>query len=192
MKLHASIVAVTFAPVGDSNTSAITNSLQEGLQAGTWVSQALAPQYGLGLRGGWAKRGATSADAAANVTAWRPNVAVIMIGTNDLQLNWTYSIWSIAQANILTIASTVGAGSVVLSELPPLNRYPRSELLFNQHLVVLAKAEGWTLVDPWASFRAANGTWKHSSDAQDGVHGTLATWDVVGDRLGASIFAAGR
>lgn len=181
--------------LGDSNTAAHQRTLAQGLTSGSWVSAAISPTYRTTLDGGWAKSGANSSLMLKNTQRWRPDVLVIMIGTNDVARQGYQLPWAQTRANIIAAVAKVQPKRVLLSAVAPMNvtdatpypRDPADEVAYNARLRALASNEGWTFVDPWTHFRASDGTWANPNDTSDGVHGTRATWASVGRLLGAEI-----
>jgi lysophospholipase L1-like esterase len=188
-------VEITVSVLGDSNTAAHRRTLAEGLASGSWAAAAISPTYGTTLDGGWAMSGANSSMMLENTQRWRPDVLVIMIGTNDLARQGYELPWAKTRANIIASVAKALPKRVLISAVAPLDvtdatpypRDPTDELVYNARLRALASYEGWTFVDPWSRFRAPDGTWTDPNDTSDGVHGTRATWSSVGRILGPAI-----
>jgi hypothetical protein len=193
---HANAVPkISVSVLGDSNTAAEQKTLAQGLASGSWADAAISPTYGTTLDGGWAATGANSSMMLKSTQRWRPDVLVIMIGTNDIARQGYQLSWAQTRANIIAAVAKVLPKRVLLSAIAPLDvttvtpdpRDPADEVAYNARLQALASDEGWTFVDPWSRFRAEDGTWINPIDTIDGIHGTRATWSSVGRFLGAQI-----
>jgi lysophospholipase L1-like esterase len=177
--------AVTsFVAVGDSLTAGPVPLPELRFPgSGSWVGTAQGEP--LEIRGGWAVPGATTADMLAGVQRQDADVVVVLAGTNDIY----YGIpWETRAANIQAIVDTVGARSVLLSAIPPMDGLPVEALDHNGRLAALAQARGWSFVDPWTGVRTANGTFVPGASA-DGTHPTPAVADEAGRGIRDALLA---
>jgi lysophospholipase L1-like esterase len=194
--LASRLPTITVSVLGDSNTSASTLSLGQGLALGSWPATGITAKYHAVLHGGWAQSGANSAAARTHAADWKPDVLIVMISTNDILWNHVPVSLTKTRANIVAAVAKVRPKAVIISGIAPLTvagnpGQSASEVKENANLKSLAQQHGWHFVDPWAQFRAPNGTWANPSDTRDGIHGTVATWSRVGKFLGESVDAVG-
>jgi lysophospholipase L1-like esterase len=190
---------ITVSVLGDSNTAARTTSLRLALTHGSWARTAVSRTYDTVAKGGWAQTGANSRMMLAAAKSWRPNMLVVMIGTNDLGRSGYQLSWDQTKKNIYKTVKHVHAKHVLISAIAPISteqfgdvwpdapQLSEEAVAYNSRLLALAHSHGWHYVDPWKSFRAADGTWADDAATADGVHGTVATWAVVGRVIGADI-----
>lgn len=173
---------ITYAPYGDSLTD----------DPYGWASRQTKTQYV--EQGGYYHSGYTSAQILASMPAEptganRPEVAVIMAGTNDVRLGATSLTINV---NVVAIAEKSGAQHVIVSALPPSNLTDygtshidraRNDLIVNRDLIATAARHGWQYIDPFAAFRQLDGTWGTGYAISDGVHPT----DTVSKSVAARV-----
>jgi|1186.fasta_scaffold278384_1 lysophospholipase L1-like esterase len=179
--------AVPFGVVGDSltaGTKPLAGSGQTGVPS--WLHGAEGAP--LELSGGWALPGATTAQMLAGLQRVDADVLVVLAGTNDLQLAVP---WETVRDNLLAIVATAGVPRVVLSTVPPLDRFPAHREQYNRRLRALADEQHWRLVDPWTAVQS-DGAWVPGTTI-DGVHPTAQVADRAGRAIRAVVLdAAGR
>lgn len=170
---------IRVAVVGDSNTTGLSGTLENGITAGqSWVAQLHEPQFV--VVGGWARDGASTALMAEQLDQLGDvDVLVLMGGTNDppLGIDRASTI-----SNLHKMVQIVQPGSVVLSSVPPVQAVPERATRLNDELREAARVSHWRFADPWAPLRASGGTWK-SPYLRDGIHTTTAGYALVGQEL---------
>jgi lysophospholipase L1-like esterase len=179
----AASAPVGTAVFGDSNSTGFAGTLEAGIAAGTtWVSQL--PPEEFTLVGGWALDGATSTEMADAAVAM-PDAAlvIIMAGTNDIA---TGVPTQITLDEITRIADTVGATSVALCAIAPLNWSPGEAVDMNAALAGYARAQGWLFIDPWVQVRNTDGTWIPAY-LTDGVHTSAEGYAIAGAQIAAQL-----
>jgi lysophospholipase L1-like esterase len=170
---------VTFGVVGDS----LTAGTKIGLPS--WVHGALGAP--LALTGGWAVPGAFTSEMRIGLHHVDADVLVVLAGTNDVE----YGVpWWNTRDNLLGIVAEAGVHEVVVSTLPPLDRFPAERDDCNRRLLALADEQGWHLVDPWTAVQLSGG-WAPGTTL-DGVHPTAAVADEAGRVIRAAVLAVGR
>lgn len=175
----------TFTVWGDSHTSYLKPTLEEGLATtGCWPSYA--EGHELTLAGGWAKAGATSADILANVYEIPADIAIIMVGTNDITDDVPNAVTA---ANIHAIGLATGADRVLVLANPPRTggRATKQKNLNTALAATFGIPEGWDFYDPWTVQRAADGTWSKASYTVDGLHATRGVYEYMGLEMGGAI-----
>ncbi len=174
---------VRFGVVGDSLTAGAGGPVGSTDVGGatSWVPAADVPP--LQLRGGWAVPGARTSDMRAGVEPLDADVLVVMGGTNDVQGELP---WGRSRDELLDIVATAGVAEVVVSAIPPLDRFPMEARQYNEALQALAGEQGWEYVDPWSGIATAQGTWAAGSSG-DGIHPTQEVADLVGTRIRAAV-----
>ncbi len=174
-----------FGTYGDSHTTYSKASIEEGRKAkGSWTHFAQSAE--VGYAGYWAKNGATTADALKQVSCHQHDILVLLLGTNDITKNVSRPQ---IRANLRAIVRKECADQVLLVALPPRSdmRYAATTVSFNTSLKTLAKAQGWTFLDPWTKHRAKNGAWLQRSYAPDGLHATRAVYAQAGYAIRAAM-----
>jgi len=171
------------AVFGDSNSTGFSGTLEAGVAAGTaWVSHMPAEEFT--LVGGWAIDGSTStamADAAMAIPD--AELLIVMAGTNDIAAG-VPTVFTLDE--ISRIADTVGASSIVLCAIAPLNWSPGAVTDLNAALKEYARAQGWLFIDPWAPVRNPDGTWA-SAYLTDGVHTSAEGYAIAGAQIAAQL-----
>jgi lysophospholipase L1-like esterase len=170
---------MTVAVLGDSNTTGFSGTLEAGMAAGTaWVAQLPADEFS--VVGGWAVDGST-ASVMADAAGALPDAAVliVMAGTNDIAVG----VPTDSTLNEITrIAEAVGARSLVVCAIPPLNWAPDAAQDLNAALQAHASAQGWLFVDPWVQMRNGDGTWV-AEYLTDGVHTSAEGYAAAGRQI---------
>jgi len=168
------------AVIGDSNTTGLSGTLEQGVAAGTaYVAQLEDP--GVEFVGGWAHDGASSELMARQVPAVPDvDVLVVMAGTNDAAQGIDASRRAAALDNM---ARTVAADRTVLLAVPPIDVRPAQAIDLNAELKALAEARGWGFHDPWVDLRTPEGTWAEPYRL-DGLHTNAAGYTALGDDMG--------
>jgi lysophospholipase L1-like esterase len=165
----------SYVAVGDSITAGMVpgvDSLDSPGPTG-WLAGEVSDE--LVRVGGWAVPGSITADMAAGVVPTAADVLVLLGGTNDLARGIP---WSVTEANLRAIATTVGAGTTLAVALPPSDADPIGHTEFNARLAALAGEQGWRFVDPWTSVSAA-GSWAAGTTVE-GIHPVPAVAATVG------------
>lgn len=165
---------VTFASEGDS-ISALRDNNNVVIQW-SWVRDAVT-DGGLKYIGVYMRAGAATPELRAHAAWTKAQVEVIMAGTNDVSQGISPNVTC---QNINFMFARGGAAHKVLSAIAPRNSDHIAQTnALNATLARYAKAEGWTFIDPWASVRMPNGTWRPGTNA-DRLHPSPATGALVG------------
>ena len=171
--------SIRVAVVGDSNTTGLGGTLDNGVATGqSWVAQLQKPRFD--VVGGWARDGASTALMAQQVTPLPDiDVLVFMGGTNDPPqgISGTGTI-----ENLRRIVEVVHPQHVVVSSVPPVQALPGRAVLLNNELRESALRSHWEYADPWAALRTSEAKWVHPY-LRDGIHTTPAGYAVVGEAL---------
>jgi hypothetical protein len=152
------------AVVGDSLSAGRSGFLGNGLDDESWMTYAKGD--GVDFAGGWARAGATPDEMAAAV---RPiddvDVLVILAGTNAVRTGKTFAEERSAYERIV---DTVGARSVIVSDIPPYRWRPKTALAYAKALQQFVTEQGWHWADPWTFARSGSG-WA-TGVSTDGTH----------------------
>ncbi|HEV7187283.1 MAG TPA: SGNH/GDSL hydrolase family protein [Blastococcus sp.] len=156
--------------VGDSITEAHSPDFDGGeIGPDSWAAEA--NELGATVVGGWAHAGATTADMIAGLqhgSIPAGDVLVVMAGNNDVDRHVPVAA---IEDNLRLIAALVPGRRVVLSTLAPEDAVAPAVQAVNSRLPALARAEGWTLLDPMTAIRAPDGKYLPGMTV-DGVHPT--------------------
>jgi lysophospholipase L1-like esterase len=176
---------IRIAVVGDSNTTGLQGSLENGVANGTaWVAQLTSGEFK--FVGGWARDGATSTVMAQQTQPIADvDLLVIMAGTNNAAQG--ISTEQLA-ADFETIAATIDADEVVLSADPPLDGTPEVIADLNVTIAEIAKDEGWRFHDSWAELRSPQQKWLPEYRL-DGVHTTKEGYGVMASDMESYLLA---
>lgn len=170
---------IRVAVVGDSNTTGLSGTLENGIAAGqSWVAQLHEPWFV--VVGGWARDGASTALMAEQVEPLPDvDVLVLMGGTNDppVGIGQEETI-----GNLRRIVDVVHPDAVVLSSVPPVQTVPKRATDLNAALQETAVQAHWRFADPWAALRVPGGTWAPPY-LRDGIHTNTAGYALVGQAL---------
>lgn len=143
-------------------------------------------QDSLVFGGGFAQDSATSAIVLAGAKKMNADVAVCLVGVNDI---YAAVPQATTIANIVALEAKVGADKFVLCKLAPYNANPAAAVSLSAAYEVLAAERGWTLIDPYAAYRKPDGTWTAGASG-DGVHPTVAVQQAAALVYRAGIVAA--
>lgn len=182
----------SFVVVGDSITAGSADVAQplvgDRVQGDASWLPAAEQVSGWDLVAGWAVPGATTADMLSGVapTDWTADVLVVMAGTNDLARGVP---WAESADDLEGIVATVGAPTVVVVAIAPMDPRPAARSGYNAALADLAGRNGWTYLDPWGGVDAGGAFTPGASG--DGIHPTPAVAADVGRRIGQSLAALG-
>jgi hypothetical protein len=178
--------AITFAYAGDSITA----------RPDSWL-HAIEPDTRLHAVGGYAHSGYRADQVLAEIGPVRDaDVLVVELGTNDVNQAIPTAT---TIANVDAVIRKVGARHVLVVAGPPsdwtTSRWGADrrtgQIVLSRALDRNAAAHGWSYVDPFTTFRQADGAWVRGS-SPDGIHGTAATNVVVARAMAAAISAADR
>jgi lysophospholipase L1-like esterase len=176
-----SVIAVSFAVVGDSITEADSPGINAGSStAGSWTFHA--SDRTAEFVGGWARSGATTRQMAEGVSRVRADCLVVLAGTNDVAQGIPFDQ---SADNLRSIVSTAGIGTVIVSTIPPFDPDPQAAARYNRDLAELAAREGWTFSDPMEGVRA--GDRFRPALSADGVHPTEEGARMIGESLRAEV-----
>lgn len=182
--LAPAVDGLTFAAVGDSVT--VGNSpdfakLKVG--DGSWVMYARSEAFP--FEGGWAKKGATTAEMLENAapvtsgTAKKPVEALVIIaGTNDSGQKVPFEE---SARNLSAIAAKVGAPKVIVSSIPPRDAAPAVAVEYNAKLKPFVESQGWEFVDAMAGVR--EGDRYKEGMTSDGIHPTATAAQIIGETI---------
>jgi hypothetical protein len=174
---RTSTTGATFAVVGDSLTAvSVTDFADREVNPTSWVNRLLGSQ--LDFVGGWARPGALTETMAEEVEVERPDVLIIMGGTNDVIHGVPTST---TERNITAIVDKVIPENVVISLIPPVDSLPGRADDLNVSLKRLAVDNGWDWVDPYATLR--DGERFAAGATVDGVHPTADGQKVIGTTI---------
>ncbi|MCU1528524.1 MAG: hypothetical protein JWP75_2287 [Frondihabitans sp.] len=176
---------VRVAIVGDSLTAGGARTIPAmGLDQNTWMTYAQGD--GIAWVGGWAKGGTTVQVMAQNV---RPiahvDVLVLMAGTNDVRLHYTFAQ---AAPYYDSIVRTIDPKRVIIGAIPPYDRRPKAAAAYGQRLKEYALSRGWEYTDPWRFAR--DGRVYVAGVSNDGVHPTTRGYRIVGHEYRDAILRA--
>lgn len=173
--------AVRFAYAGDSITA----------RPDSWL-HALESDPAVHAVGGYARSGARSDEVSAEVgSVPDAEVLVVEVGTNDVNqaVPTTDTLRSVD-----AIVRRVGAARVLVVAGPPSDRTTSQwgadrragQLVLTAALRRDAEDHGWSFVDPFVPFRAADGGWV-SGTTPDGIHPSAAASEVIGRTMAEAI-----
>jgi hypothetical protein len=177
--------AVTFAYAGDSITA----------RPGSWLRD-LASDPAVHALGGYAHSGyrADQVDALMP-TVPGADVLVVELGTNDVN-QAVPAARTIAAVNALV--EREGAPHVLVVDTPPSDHTTSlwgvdrrtGNAAMNRDLAADARQHGWTVVDPFAADRTADGAYAPGTTL-DGIHPTTAANVAIARRFASAVVAAG-
>lgn len=185
---------VRFAAFGDSITAVWMPTPDPSTYTGySWIPHLDGSKFE--HVGGYAHGGYTTAQVAANATAVECDLAVIMLGTNDVGPPPWGTEWSIVRQGLIDIVVKSTAPRALLCAAPPRNddapagtAEAQRTLEHNERVRLLALDMGWEWVDPWFTVRAPSGQWAHHTLTDDGIHPT----PIASSRCARDISAAMR
>jgi lysophospholipase L1-like esterase len=178
--------AVTFAYAGDSVTA----------RPGSWLRD-LATDRAVHALGGYAHSGYRADQVDALMPAVPgADVLVVELGTNDVN-QAVPATQTIAAVNALVARE--GAPHVLVVDTPPSDHTTSlwgvdrrtGNAAMNRDLASDARQHGWTVVDPFAGDRTADGAYAPGTTL-DGIHPTTAANVAIARRFARAISAAGR
>ena len=169
---------VRFAAFGDSITSVWMPTPDALTYTGySWIPHLDGSKFE--HVGGYAHGGYTTAQVAANATAVECDLAVVMLGTNDVGPPPWGTEWSIVRQGLIDIVTKSNAPRALICAAPPRNNdaplgtaEAQRTLEHNERVRLLALDMGWGWVDPWFTVRAPSGQWAHQTLTDDGIHPT--------------------
>lgn len=162
----ATIPPVRFAAFGDSITTPASGSV-------SWVNY-LTPTAT--YAGGYSHGGYKSAQVAAETVAVQCDVAVVMVGTNDIGPAPWGTDSNVVLSGIRDIIVKSTAPCVIVSAVAPRNGAEAQRTLeHNARVKSYCAAMGWTFADPWVTLRAADGQWAWAPLTTDGIHPSAAS-----------------
>ena len=144
------------------------------------------PTGSLVFGGGFARDSATSAIVLANAKKMNADVAVCLVGVNDIAIGVPQAT---TVANVVALAAKVGADKFVLCKLAPYNANTAAAASLSAAYETLAATHGWTLIDPYGAYRKVDGTWTAGASG-DGVHPTTAVQQAAALVYRAGVQAA--
>jgi lysophospholipase L1-like esterase len=177
--------AVTFAYAGDSVTA----------RPGSWLRD-LASDPAVHALGGYAHSGYRAGQVDALMpTVPGADVLVVELGTNDVN-QAVPAAHTIAAVNALVARE--GAPHVLVVDTPPSDHTTSlwgvdrrtGNAAMNRDLASDARQHGWTVVDPFAADRTADGAYAPGTTL-DGIHPTTAANVAIARRFASAIVAAG-
>ena len=177
--------AVRFAYAGDSVTA----------RPGSWLRD-LAADPAVHALGGYAHSGYRADQVAALMPAVPgADVLVVELGTNDVNQD-VPATRTIAAINALVARD--GAPHVLVVDTPPSDRTTSlwgvdrrtGNAEMNRDLASDARHHGWTVIDPFAAVRTADGAYAPGTSL-DGIHPTTAANTAIARRFARAIVAAG-
>ncbi|QWS33282.1 SGNH/GDSL hydrolase family protein [Curtobacterium aetherium] len=177
--------AVTFAYAGDSVTA----------RPGSWLRD-LATDPAVHALDGYAHSGYRADQVAALMpTVPGADVLVVELGTNDVNQAVPAAR---TVAAIDALVARVGAPHVLVVDTPPSDHTTSlwgvdrrsGNAALNRDLAVDAGRHGWTVVDPFAADRTADGAWTPGTTL-DGIHPTTAANTAIARAFSRAIVAAG-
>ncbi|GAA4670010.1 SGNH/GDSL hydrolase family protein [Frondihabitans cladoniiphilus] len=165
---------IRLAIVGDSLTAGGRRELSSGLTPNTWVTYARG--NGIDFVGGWAKGGTSAQVQAAHVTPIPDvDVLVLMSGTNDVRLGFTFDQ---AEPSYDKIISIVKPKHVIIGDIPPYDLKPTAAEKYAVQLKAYAQKKGYDFYDPWQFAR--DGDRYVAGVSNDGIHPTTSGYKTIG------------
>lgn len=168
----------SFAAFGDSLTATPSH---------TWINGAVSAD--VVHVGGFAVGGYRSYQVADNAVPVTADVTVVMVGTNDVSTErWRVPLdQTLAAVRDIVVKS--GANRALIAAMPPRDTFPAETNQLNTDIRNFAVAMGWYWVDPWTSFRTAEGRWRGGCSG-DGIHPTGAVGVTAGKWMRGAIRAS--
>lgn len=166
-----------FTAYGDSITRFETNA------GDTWSWVNHVPVEGLTFGGGYALDGGTSAQVLAGAKKINADVGVCMVGVNDIAQGVPLGTTT---ANVVALHAKVATDRFVLCKIAPYDANSAASNAMNAAYQALADTHGWTLLDPFAAHRGADGRWVAGA-SYDGVHPNLPVQQAAAGVIRAAI-----